>query len=121
MSKPVRILSISDDEGLRFSRELLLSNDGYEIESVPSTTALSHPRTGSFDVALICRSVEAERAAALTDTLRQSNPEIQILCISPLDSQTPCCGGGLEIPSGPESLLDAVQAVRKRRAAQSVS
>jgi DNA-binding response OmpR family regulator len=121
MSNPVRILSISDDEGLRFSRELLLSSDGYEIESIASTTALSFAHAESFDVALICRSVVAERAATLTEMLRQCNPEIQILCISPLETQTERCGGGLEIASGPEPLLDAVREVCKQRAAQSIS
>ena len=33
MSDSVRILSISDDDGLRLSRELLIANDGYETES----------------------------------------------------------------------------------------
>jgi DNA-binding response OmpR family regulator len=121
MSNPVRILSISDDDGLRFSRELLLSNDGYEIESIPSATALSLAKAESFDVALICRSVEAERAAALTEMLRQSNPEIQILCISPLETESGRCEGALEIAWGPESLLDAVREVFRQRAGQNVS
>lgn len=109
MSNSVRILSISDDDGLRYSRELLLLNDGYEIESIASTAPLSVSRARSFDMAVICRSVERERAMALADMLRRYNPEMQILCISPLENQLDGCAADLEIPSGPEVILEAVR------------
>jgi hypothetical protein len=107
MSTPVRILSVSDDDGLRLSRELLLARDGYETESVTSNTALSVDRVRSFDIALICRSVEAERAMDLTDMLRQYNPNIRILTISPLENRPERFHADLEIPSGPEPVLEA--------------
>ena len=109
MSDPPRILSISDDDGLRFSRELLLENDGYETESITSYTALSVSRARYFDIALICRSVEPPRAMALSDMLRRYNPKIRILSISPLENQTEAYGADLEVPSGPESLLKAIR------------
>ena len=107
MSAPVRILSVSDDDGLRFSRELLLASDGYQTESITSNTALPAARIRSFDIALICRSVEPERAIALTDMLRRFNPDIRILSISPLEDREERFDADLEIPSGPEPVLEA--------------
>ena len=108
MSK-IRILSISDDDGLRLSRELLLENDGYETESITSNTAVSVSRVRSFDVAVICRSVKPARAMALTDMLRRYNPDIQVLCISPLENRLDPCPADLEPPSGPEIVLETVR------------
>ena len=85
MSNSVRILSISDDDGLRLSRELLIVNDGFETESILSNTAVSVSYARSFDIVMICRSVDPERAMALIDMLRRYNPEIRILTISPLE------------------------------------
>lgn len=109
MNSSVRILSISDDDGLRYSRELLLSNDGYETESITSNTTLSVTRVRSFDIAVICRSVQGERAMSLTDMLRRYHPEIQIVRISPLEDPAEHCEVDMEIPSGPETILDAVR------------
>ena len=117
MSHPVRILSISDDDGLRYSRELLLAKDGYETVSMTSNTALSISRAKSFDIALICRSIDPERAVAVCSKLRRCNPEIQILCISPLENRMEHYGGDLEISSGPEPVLEAIRQVSSQRTA----
>ena len=109
MSKPARILSISDDDGLRFSRELVLRNDGYETESITSNDALPAARVRSFDIALICRSVHPARATAFSDWLRQYNPEIQIVCIAPLEDPAEPCEADVEILAGPEPLLETIR------------
>ena len=109
MGNPVRILSICDDDGLRFSRELVLRNDGYETESITSKDALTAARVRSFDIALICRSVHPTRAMALSDWLRQYNPEIQIVCIAPLEDAAEPCEANLEILAGPEPLLHTIR------------
>lgn len=111
MNAPVRILSISDDDGLRYSRELLLVNEGYETESISSNTALTVAYIGSFDIALICRSVEPERALAVADVLRRYNPNIRVLTISPLEDWPERLRADLEIPSGPEPVLEACRRI----------
>lgn len=125
MSSSVRILSISDDDGLRYSRELLLSNDGYETESITSIANLSVTRVRSFDIAVICRSVQWERAMSLSDMLRRYHPEIQILRISPLENHGELCDADMEIASGPEIILDAVRQlctqISKRKACYEAS
>lgn len=103
-----RILSISDDEGLRYSRELLLMNAGYETESVSSDAELSIARVRSFDAALICRSVDAKRGMALTEMLQRYNPEIQIMCIAPLESMEQL-DIHLHIVPEPQLFLEAVK------------
>ncbi len=115
---PVRILSICDDDGLRLSRELLLEKDGYEVQSIASNTALSVSSARSFDLALICRSIEPERALALTDKLRRYHPDIQILSISPLENRSEYCETILEIPSGPDALLEAIRELCAHNAAR---
>jgi len=110
-----RILSICDDDGLRLSRELLLLKDGYQTESVQSNTALTVTRVRSFDLALICRSVDPKRALALVEMLRRYHPAIQILCIAPLESSAPMYLADLEVPSGPQALLDAIRSLLQQR------
>lgn len=103
-----RILSISDDDGLRYSRELLLRNAGYETESVSSDVELSIPRVRSFDAALICRSVNVKRGMVLTEMLQRYNPEMQIMCIAPLDSMEQL-DLNLHVVPEPQIFLEAVR------------
>jgi DNA-binding NtrC family response regulator len=109
------VLSICDDDGLRFSRELLLMRDGYKTESIQSNTALTDTWIRSFDLALICRSVNRDRAIALVETLRRHHPGIQILAIRPLDSSPDLCDADLEVPSGPPALLNAIRSFLHQR------
>jgi hypothetical protein len=110
-----RVLSICDDDGLRLSRELLLLKDGYKTESIQSHTALTVTRVRSFDFALICRSVDPKRSIALIEMLRRYHPAIQILCIAPLESSAHIYLGDLEVPSGPQALLDAIRILLQKR------
>lgn len=112
---PVRVLSICDDDGLRLSRELLLLRDGYQTESIASNTAITVSRVRSFDLALICRSVDRGRAIALIEMLRRYHPAIQILCISPLDSSGDMYHADLDVPSGPQAFLDAIRFLLQKR------
>jgi DNA-binding NtrC family response regulator len=107
MKNAIRILSISDDDGLRYSRQLLLVSDGYEAESTNSRTAFA-VAARSFDIALLCSSVDPKRALALGEMLRRCNPDIQILLITPTEGAS-LLETDLEVPSGPESLLHAIK------------
>ena len=111
----IRILSISDDDGLRLSRELLLLSDGYETESITSNTPLAAGFVRSFDIALICRSVKPERAIELTELMRKYHPEIQVACVTPLESIAATTEPDMEIASGPEAVLGAVRELCAQR------
>src|SRR5260370_41656400 len=56
-ARQTRILAISDYEGLRASREQVLRLDGYQVESVQSTTTFDDAWVRLFDVAILCQSV----------------------------------------------------------------
>jgi hypothetical protein len=104
----MRILSISDDDGLRYSRELPLLNAGYDAESVTSHTALAIGRIRSFDAAVICRSVEPASAAALTEMLRRYNPAMPIMNVALIDN-IERLDRNLFIVSEPELFLEALR------------
>jgi hypothetical protein len=111
------VLSICDDDGLRLSKELLLLEDGYKIVSIQSNAALTVSRVRSFDVALICRSVNRERAIPLVEMLLGFHPAIQILAIKPLDPPPDLCDADLEVPSGPQALLNEIRSFLQQRTA----
>lgn len=79
MKTPVHILSISDDEGVRVSREMLLRRNGYEVESVESQEFLGVGYVRRFKVALICTSIPAPLVGPLMEKLIRYNPSIQII------------------------------------------
>jgi DNA-binding NtrC family response regulator len=109
------ILSVCDDEGLRLSRELLLQKDGYQTESMESNTAFTVRRARSFDLALICRSVDRARAITVIEILRRYHPAIQILCIAPLDYLADMYHADFEGASAPQALLNAIRSLMQQR------
>lgn len=117
MDGSFRILSICDDEGLRHSRELLLTSEGYSTESVTSDVVLSVEQARRFDAVLICRSVDPKRGRALTETLERYNPGIQIKCIGPVEGadQVDFSPPALR---GPQVFLDEVKKMRTSAAAR---
>jgi hypothetical protein len=108
-ARATHVLSICDDDGLRLSRELLLLKDGYKTESIQSNAALTVSRVRSFDLALICRSINRERAIPLVEMLRRFHPAIQILAIKPLDPSPDLCDADFEVPSGPQAILNEIR------------
>lgn len=118
MNDPVRILSICDDDGLRTSRQLVLMNEGYETESVSSNTALSVLDGRSFDIALICRSLDSERATALAQELRRCYPEIHMIAIDIdiVESRPDSSDLDMQVSSGPQPLLEAIRELCAREA-----
>jgi hypothetical protein len=93
------------------SRDLLLQKDGYQTESMESNTSIPASRVRSFDLALICSSIDSERAMALAALLRQYHPAIRILSVNPLDSSPDRYHPDLKVASGPQALLDAVRSL----------
>jgi DNA-binding NtrC family response regulator len=82
-----RVLSISDDDGLRLSREMLLRSDGYEPVSVSSQECAKNI-SGTFDIAILCQSVDPDCADDIAQRLRRDNPQIRILQLRPIGQRT---------------------------------
>jgi hypothetical protein len=109
----LRILSICDDDAIRFSRELVLLAAGYEdVEWLPSNACVDASRIRSLDVAILCQSVDWKRAARLALAFRRLNPEIRIFRIDTLHSemeswlQVDC-----EVVTGPGMLVDVLDSL----------
>jgi len=83
----LRILCVCDDDAIRFSREPLLREAGYELTWLPSNADLGVIGIRCFDVAIICQSVSWRRAAHLTASFRRLNPDIRILRVNTLRSE----------------------------------
>jgi hypothetical protein len=113
LKNKVRILSICDDDAIRFSRELILSAAGYEnVLWLSSNAGVEPSRIRSSDVAILCQSVEWRRAARLALAFRRLNPDIRILRVNSLRSeidsrfQVDC-----EMVSGPEMLVEILNSI----------
>jgi hypothetical protein len=113
--KGVRVLSICDDDGIRFSRDLVLKHEGYDVESVASNENLDAAQVRCFHVAILCHSLSPHRAAEIARILRSCNPDIGILRVhairSPLDHfyDVDC-----EVLPGPGQLLSAIHTLAAR-------
>lgn len=113
--KGIRLLSICDDEGIRFSRDLVLRHEGYEVDSVPSSEKLDSARIRSFHIAVLCHSLSPNRAAEIAFTLRRCNPDIGILRVHAIRSATDhFYDVDCEVLPGPGQLLDAVRTLALR-------
>jgi CheY-like chemotaxis protein len=121
-SPNIRILSISDDTGLRSTREDILRKDGYEIVSISSDELLSVFQIRSFDVAVMCHSVAPHRAMGLVDRLRRYNPNIRLLRVNPrLHRIDPFYDIDSEVLAGPGALQKAVKTLLNRNVATSAA
>ena len=109
MTRRIHILSISDHDDLRNSREMLLVHEGYETTSITSSEALTMASSHSFDIALICGTVGSKMAARIKARLQQLNPELQILEIGPIVRNIQPYAFDLEINSAPSLLLQAIR------------
>jgi hypothetical protein len=113
--KGIRILSIAEDEGIRFSRELVLRQEGYEVESVAGDARFDSPWVRSFPIAILCHSLESDRAAEIAETLRQRNPSIAVVRIHAIRSSPDFYYDvDCEVLPGPDQLLHSLEALATR-------
>jgi hypothetical protein len=75
----VRILSVSDHESVRISRELLLQNVGYSVVSMSSDCALKQEIPRDIEIAIIGQTVEEPSASRIVERLRTIQPHLRIL------------------------------------------
>lgn len=116
-----RILSISDYDGLRLSREQLLRREGYYVESVLSTACLDVGWVRSFDVGILCQSVEIERAIRLAELLRRYNPSILLLRVHPYRVRRDVHAYfdlDVEGIAGPKGFLEAIERLEQKSAGE---
>ena len=104
------ILLISDYEGLRTSREMLLRKQGYEVRSMSSGEFLESSEPCRCDLALLCQSLDSGRASAVGAVLRRRCPGSALLRIYPCrTSLEPAFDLGVDGFDGPEVLLGVLR------------
>lgn len=105
-----RILLISDYEGLRYSRELLLGKQGYDVHSVTSGEFLAAPDSFRCDVVILCQSLESDRALLVSLVLRRAQPTPALMRVYPFRiGCEPVFDLGVDGFDGPAVLLDVLQ------------
>ena len=73
-----RILSISYDQALLQTRALLLSREGFEVESaVGFTAAIQACKKGTFDLVILGHSIPSEDKSAIVKQLKE-------VCVTPI-------------------------------------
>lgn len=105
-----KILTISDDDGLRASRDMVLRSEGYDVQSQSSQAFLEIARGRSCNLAILCQSVPADRATSIAEQLRHQNPAIRILRMNPFRAcSEPRFNTDFEVFAGPYALLRAIE------------
>lgn len=77
----VRVLSISDHESVKRSRELLLQNVGYSAVSMSSDCALKEEIPSDIEVAIIGQTVDELSASRIVERLRTTQPRLRIFAV----------------------------------------
>jgi len=108
-SASVRVLSVSDHESLRSSREMLLRSFGYWVVSMTSEGALRCEIPHDLAIAIIGQTIDDLTALRIAVMLQRIQPDIQILRLT---VQYSPCGPGFDaccfVEDGPEVFLSDV-------------
>jgi hypothetical protein len=90
-----------------------LRRPGYEIVSVSGHADVDELTRTPFDIAIVCQSVDPDRAICMLAALRQSNPKLRILRINRYrDPPAYSFDVEYELPARPSALLRAAAALR---------
>lgn len=87
------ILSVGDDAWLLSSRQMVLESSGYEVHSFSSVELIEDEITLQCNLAILCHSIEPERAEELASRLRRLKPSLPLLVLTCFES---CSIRGLE-------------------------
>lgn len=107
MSK--RVLSISHDESLLLTRQMLLQQAGHEVSSALGfADALEWCKKGEFDLVVIGHSIPQEDTQALINVTRMFSQAPVLSILRP--TSVPLAGADYWVKSadGPEALIAAV-------------
>ena len=110
----LRILSLGDDEALLSTRHMVLESAGYCVRSITTWGIIEEDEVRGIDLALICHSVERDRATAIARSLKGINPRISIRQLSNgwvgrIDNVEQI------VPDGPRQLLVQIEDILRGR------
>jgi hypothetical protein len=105
----VRVLSVSDYESIRISRELLLQSSGYSVISISSDCALRCEIPQGLTIAVIGQTVNGNTAFRIAARLQQSQPNVRILRLTTQYSRSgPGFTSDCFVEDGPKVFLSRV-------------
>ena len=103
-----RILSVSYDNSLVRSREMLLEHEGYNVvSSVGFTASIAHCKEDGFDLFILGHSIPHSDRQQLIDTFRKHCPA-PIIALRRNAGDEPVRGADYHIEPDPETLLGLV-------------
>jgi|SRR5581483_1397915 DNA-binding response OmpR family regulator len=117
----VRILSVSYDEVLLRTRQMLLQERGYKvISSLGFTDALKHCRSGVFDIFILGHSIPYTDKQELVKTfLKHCSAPVISLRRNPGEELVD--GADFHIEPDPQPLLDLVAKLAKDRSPKEIT
>lgn len=112
-----RVLSVSYDQALLSSRELLLQSLGYEVISVADfAKAVQHCGRGSkFDLFILGHSIPAAEKNALISAFR-AHSSAPVVALKKVGEETPM-SADFQIEPDPGQLLSVISRIISNRAA----
>jgi len=103
------VLSVSDYEGIKTSRELLLQSAGYSVVSMSSECALRDEIPGHIAIAVIGQTTDDASAFCIAARLRGTQADIRILRLTMQYSRSgPGYDGCCFVEDGPKVFLSSL-------------
>ena len=105
----VRVLQISDDPNLAATRLLVLQSAGFKVEHRGSSALRSVDGCRSFQVIVLCQSLDAAIAAELSHRICAAAPDARILRVRYALHDQVLADVAISAPVQPHELVNAVE------------
>jgi hypothetical protein len=115
-SASVRVLSVSDYESIRVSRELLLQNFGYLVISMTSDCVLRCETLPDVAIAVIGQTIDNQSASRIAAKLRKLQPNVKLLRLTTQYSRSGAeFNDSCFVEDGPEAFVARVAELADER------
>jgi DNA-binding response OmpR family regulator len=110
-----RILSISYDQALLQTRELMLSREGFEVESaVGFSAAVQAAENGKFDLVIVGHSIPTADQTFIIKQVKALSDAVVLALRRPHDGPLPSAEYNLD-PGDPERFLNYVKEITSHK------
>jgi DNA-binding response OmpR family regulator len=113
-----KILSVSYDESLLVTRQLILQQDGYQVTSALGfIEALRRCKEGGFDLAIVGHSIPRSDKRVLLEEIHKSCRAPVLSLYKSSEGSLPGADYAMDAMDGPQALLEMVHKVLDSSAA----
>jgi hypothetical protein len=103
------VLSVSDHDSIRASRELLLRSVGYSVVSLPSYSVFKEEFSNDFEIAVIGQTVDDLTASRIAVSLYRTQTNVRVLRLTAQYSRAGFSfDGSFFVEDGPGAFLRCV-------------